>query len=254
MIDLNKSIEEFKKYANQYDMTNKSIKMKYDHSFRVMEESKSIAESLKLSQEQTDLATLIGLLHDIARFEQMKRYGTYRDAISIDHGDFGAEILAKNNFIRKFIADDKYDNTIMIAIRNHNKYNIESNLNQEELTQAKIIRDADKLDILYEGTGILWSDQKEIENLCTLKIRDEYFKEFLQGKSIKRKKDQNKLEGVLGFFAFIYDMNYDISLERIKKEDYINRIFDRFNFKEKDTIEKMNEVRKIANEYVQRKK
>ena len=36
-----------------------------------MEISKKIAESLKLTQEEIELATLIGLLHDIARFEKL---------------------------------------------------------------------------------------------------------------------------------------------------------------------------------------
>ena len=96
------------------------------------------AENMNLSEEQVKLATLIGLLHDIARFEQMKRYGTYKDKISIDHGDFAIEILEKDNFIRKFIETDKYDNIIKIAIKNHNKYKIE-NLEGEELLQSKII-------------------------------------------------------------------------------------------------------------------
>ena len=253
MIDINKSIEEFKKYTSEYDMTNKNIDRKYYHSYRVMNESKYIAESLNLSQEQIDLATLIGLLHDIARFEQMKRYGTFRDAISVDHGDLGAEILKENNFIRNFVEDDKYDDIILTAIRNHNKYKIEDDLDDEKLLQAKIIRDADKLDIFYEGAEIFWSDQEERDSVYNLKIRDEYFKEFIQKKAIGRQKDQNGLEGLLVFIAFIFDMNFEVSLDKIAKEDYINKILDKFNFKEEDTIEKMKVVRKIANEYVQRK-
>lgn len=253
MIDINKSIEEFKKYTSEYDMTNKNIDRKYYHSYRVMNESKYIAESLKLSQEQIDLATLIGLLHDIARFEQMKRYGTFRDAISVDHGDLGAEILKENNFIRNFVEDDKYDDIILTAIRNHNKYKIENNLDDEKLLQTKIIRDADKLDIFYEGAEIFWSDQEEKDSVYNLKIRDEYFNEFIQKKAIGRQKDQNGLEGLLVFIAFIFDMNFEVSLDKIAKEDYINKILDKFNFKEEDTIEKIKVVRKIANEYVQRK-
>ena len=79
MIDLEKAKNEFIKYTNNYDLTNSHITRKIYHSLRVMEVSKKIAEDLKLTQEQIDLATLIGLLHDIARFEQRKRYGTYYD-------------------------------------------------------------------------------------------------------------------------------------------------------------------------------
>ena len=46
-----------------------------------------------MSKEDIDLAWLTGLLHDIGRFEQVRRYGTFNDAKSIDHGKLGVEIL-----------------------------------------------------------------------------------------------------------------------------------------------------------------
>lgn len=35
------------------------------------------AEGLKLSEEDCKLAQVIGLLHDIGRFEQLKRYDSF---------------------------------------------------------------------------------------------------------------------------------------------------------------------------------
>ena len=72
MIDINKAKSEFMEYVKNYDQDNPRIVLKISHSFRVMEQSKKIAESINLDEEQIELATLIGLLHDIARFEQMK--------------------------------------------------------------------------------------------------------------------------------------------------------------------------------------
>ena len=51
---------------------------------------------------------LIGLLHDIARFEQYTKYKTFRDSISIDHGDLGVEILFEEKEIEKYDLDKKY--------------------------------------------------------------------------------------------------------------------------------------------------
>ena len=88
-MNLDKTKSEFIKYTNNYDAENPHIFRKIGHSIRVMEISREIAKSLNLTEEQVDLATLIGLLHDIARFEQMKRYGTFKDKLSVDHGDLG---------------------------------------------------------------------------------------------------------------------------------------------------------------------
>jgi len=75
-MDIEKAKKEFIKYTNNYDLQNDNITRKIGHSIRVMEISESIAKDLDLTKEQIELATLIGLLHDIARFEQMKRYAS----------------------------------------------------------------------------------------------------------------------------------------------------------------------------------
>ena len=143
-MNLEKAKEEFLKYTKSYDLNNSNIFRKQTHSLRVMEISKQIAEGLNLTQEEVELATLIGLLHDIARFEQYTRFKTFKDSLSIDHGNLGVEILDKD--IRKYIKTDKYDEIIKIAVKNHNKYAIESGLTKEQELFSKIVRDADKID------------------------------------------------------------------------------------------------------------
>ena len=94
-MDIEKVQKEFIKYTEKYDLSDVNIKRKQEHSIRVMRISKRIAEGMKLTQEEIDIATLIGLLHDIARFEQYTKYHTFKDAESIDHGDLGAEKIGR---------------------------------------------------------------------------------------------------------------------------------------------------------------
>lgn len=76
-MNLKKAIKSFEKYVQEYDLSEDNIKRKYHHSYRVMKLSKEIAQSMNLSKEQTELAELIGLLHDIARFKQWTTFKTY---------------------------------------------------------------------------------------------------------------------------------------------------------------------------------
>ena len=92
-IDREKAKKAFNEYAEKYDSSIEKIKLKIEHTFRVSELCEEIALSLKMSKEDIDLAWLTGLLHDIGRFEQVRRYGTFNDAKSIDHGKLGVEIL-----------------------------------------------------------------------------------------------------------------------------------------------------------------
>ena len=250
MIDIKKSKDEFMKYTNNYDIENENIERKIYHSLRVMEISKQIATNMGLENEKIELATLIGLLHDIGRFEQFKIYQTYSDLESIDHGDLGADILKQNNFIRNFIKEAKYDEIILKSVQNHNKYKIADDLNKEEKLFCKIVRDADKIDILYEAIEIFWKKgREEIQNDL---ISDKVYNEFLNKKLIKKDKNMKKngIDKLVLMLAFVFDINFHESLEILKKEDYLNKILNNFDFKRQDTKEKIENIRNVLNLYL----
>ena len=146
---MEEAIKKFKEYTANYINLSDMCVLKVNHTMRVMELCGVIAESLGLSKEDIELAKLCGLVHDIARFEQWRRYQTFTDARSVDHGNLGVEILCKNNFIREFNADSSLDDLILKTVKNHNKYSIDPELTERESLFCNIVRDADKLDILY---------------------------------------------------------------------------------------------------------
>ena len=69
MIDLERAEKVFEDYSNNYDRNNLMMERKIEHTYRVKDNSNIIAKALNLSGEEIELATLIGLLHDIGRFE-----------------------------------------------------------------------------------------------------------------------------------------------------------------------------------------
>ncbi len=251
IVDIEKAKEEFLKYTSNYDLSEESIIRKQKHSLRVMEISKEIATKMYLSQEEIEIATLIGLLHDIGRFEQYKRYKNYMVISEFDHGDYAVEILNKD--IRKYIVDSKYDNIIKKAIKNHNKYEIEKGLSEKEEFFAKLIRDADKIDILYECVEIFWKGKEHIVEKST--ISDEIYNQFKENKIIKIEKDRNynSIDDMLITLAYIFDINFKQSYEIIRENDYINRIIKRFNFEDLKTKEKVKELIAELNNYINNK-
>lgn len=251
-VDLENAKQEFIEYTSRYDVNNENINRKIGHSIRVMNISKEIATKIGLGQEEIEIATLIGLLHDIARFEQYSQFQTFNDLNSFDHGDYGVKILEED--IRKYIENNEYDEIIKIAIKNHNKFEIEEGLTEKELLFAKIIRDADKIDIIYEAVEMFWNG---IENqISNTKISENAEKQFRSYKTIKKDKNTSKVQNVdnvLIVVALIFDMNFIESFKIINDNDYINKILDRFDFKDKETKEKMEEIREIANKYIEEK-
>lgn len=85
MINFNSALDEFFRYTEQFKK-NLKIDIKRKHSLRVMKNCEKLAIYLGLNNEEIELAKLIGLLHDIGRFEQAKQMKTFREDITnYDH-------------------------------------------------------------------------------------------------------------------------------------------------------------------------
>ncbi len=258
-VDLSKAEKEFEIYTNGFIENNQNennrgkIRLKIDHTYRVEKLCIEIAKWLGMDEEQVCLAGLIGLLHDIGRFEQLKRYDTYNDKESIDHADFGKMLLIDDNLIRKFIETDKYDRIISVSVELHNKYEIPSDIEQPELTYLKIIRDADKIDILnllrFEDLKILYQNP----NFLNEKIGEKVFNTFLKHKTINLNDMETTLDKWTMAFAFPFDMNYNYSLKVIKENDYINQLIDRVEYKNPETKHRIEIIRKEIEQFIDNK-
>lgn len=255
MIIIEKIENRFNKYVQNYDPTNARIRLKIEHIKRVAENSKIIAQNLNLSEEQISLATAIGYFHDIGRFEQVRIADTFSDRESgINHGELGAEILFKNNFIREFIEDSKYDEIIKKAVINHNRPKIENNLTEEELLFCKIIRDADKLDIFYTISNEKYSMESIFwyPNFDNEKISKEIIDEFQKKITINYSKIHNNADVIVIFYAYIYDLYFPITKKLLYENKYFekftNRIFETFN--SKIIHEQANELLKTTLDYL----
>lgn len=250
MLKIEKAIEYFESYVKNFDINEKQIIGKYEHTFRVMEISKNIAESIGLNEEQVEIATFIALFHDISRFEQYTKYRTFNDLISFDHGDYAVKILEDNNLFEEFSTDGKVQNIIKKAIKNHNKFRIDSSLNEEEQIYAKIIRDADKLDILYLTMILYFIEQDRKEKIENGFILENVMEQFRNKEDILKTKDFKEIDNFLIYLGFTFDFYYKYSFEMLKKEDYINKIIDNFDFKNEETRKNIDEIKNIINEYI----
>lgn len=140
----------FMDYVKDYDSENPMIHHKILHTFRVADLAERIAGSVVSDKDSTDFAWFLGLLHDIGRFEQVRQYGTFIDSQSVDHAQFGANLLFKEGLIDRFPTDGLFEgwrDMAEKAIRLHNQLLLPEDLAPQMLLFARILRDADKVDI-----------------------------------------------------------------------------------------------------------
>lgn len=228
---MEEALKLFNNYLSGFDHSKFGIKLKYDHTIRVVEYAKRIAESLDLSKEDIDKASVCGLYHDIARFKQWDIYETFLDALSFDHGDEGYNVL-------KELGID--DNIILMSTKYHNKYEVDESLDDRTKMFCYITRDADKIDILLNQ----YNDPIEDE----ITIDEEIINSFKEKKLLHNinKKGVDKYKYILRELAFIFDIQYKESLNIIKREDFVNKKCDLL----KD-CKQIELIRDICNKYIE---
>ena len=121
------------------------ITIKRDHSFHVASNCLDLAREIGMSDEDTLLAEMLGLLHDTGRFPQMAEHGTFQDTRSFDHGERGSRIIEHSGLLDD-LPDDRRA-AVLDGIRFHNRREIPVDIAPSSLPFARLVRDADKIDI-----------------------------------------------------------------------------------------------------------
>lgn len=124
--------------------------LKLEHSLRVFETAKKIAAAEDFFNSNpvlTRIFLLAALFHDVGRFVQLERYGTFKDADSTNHGELSADILSSESFLQNELPQLR--DTVISAVRVHNCYALPDDFAQGLLRICHALRDADKLDIIY---------------------------------------------------------------------------------------------------------
>ena len=227
---MNENHDAFDDYVMKFDMNEDAIAYKYNHSYRVVHQAEELCRSLELDTYERDISSLIALLHDIARFRQWSEYKTFSDLESFDHGDEGVKILFEEGEINNYSVDKKEYDVILKAIKNHNKMHIDTkDMNEREIMHSKIIRDADKIDILYAfSTNTLIKIDEEDEDISEM-VKENFFKHTPS----LRENIKNNNDRIVMFIGFIFDLNYEYSKERVLDEKYLNKIYDNLKNKKR---------------------
>lgn len=235
---LEKAIEEFNKYVDNYDKTNSIINRKYKHSLSVMDLMGELAFRLNLDKEKIEIARVIGLLHDIGRFEQVKLYNSVDDK-NIDHAVIAVDYLFKDGNIRKYVESDKYDMVIEKAIRYHNVYEIPDNLDKDIELFCKMLRDADKIDI-YKQEAV---DFEMAFNAS--EITKEVLEDFKNGLLVNKKKVKTDSDSTILSLSMIFDINFEESYDLLVSTDNFDLFLSMVNVSE-DSENLWRKVREVC--------
>lgn len=254
-IDFLQAKSAFEEYLDEYDREDDKIKLKLVHTYGVADCAREIAVRMKLSGEDVELAEMIGLLHDIGRFEQIRRFDSFQPD-TMDHLAYGAELLfGENKMIRRFLKEEKFDSIICRSIAGHSAFRLEKIEDKRTLLHAKLIRDADKLDncrvkLEEDMNTLLGVSEKEVGKS---KISPKVWEACLRRESVLSSDRVTKADYWISYIAQYFDINFPETLVIMREKNYIRRIADRVPYEDADTRKKMEELTAFMEAYMEQR-
>lgn len=220
----------FLQYAEQYDTQNTMIFHKIEHTLRVAELSERFAGAIGMDAEDAYCAWFFGLLHDIGRFEQVRRFGTFVDSQSVDHAELSADILFKDGLIRRFPTEGLPADWLAMAepvIRQHNKLSLSQSLNDRTRRFAELLRDADKTDIFRVVASIPFEDRIG-SSRGSLQETGEASPEVMAcvaaHRCVPRAARRSVFDGRISHCCMAFELVFDISRRTVKEEGWLRAL------------------------------
>lgn len=211
-----------------------------------------ITRDLSLNEGESVLAETIALFHDVGRFPQYHEYRTFKDSISVNHAALGTKVLLENNVLKNIPLRER--KIVTDAVTLHNVFTLPKGLDADTLLFAKLIRDADKLDIWRIFTEYYALPEEKRWTAAGLGLPDspDYSPDILSHLHKKEMFLLSKLKTLNDFkllqIVWIFDLNFTSSFRMLMEKDYLNKIA--------STLPATDEIKRavdVVREFVDRK-
>jgi hypothetical protein len=211
------------------DADQRNIAIKQEHTRHVCLNAVRIAEDLGLIAPEARLAEAIALFHDVGRFSQYQQYRTFDDSISVNHAVLGTKVLLDHSVLESLPKDEQ--GIIVRSVTLHNVFTLPEGLDGKSLLFARLIRDADKLDILRVVIEYFEQDEGSRAEAVALGLPDvpegyspNVLACLVRGEMAKKDALTTLNDFKLLQLAWLYDLNFTCSLRMVVARDYIRKI------------------------------
>lgn len=234
-------------FINSNENTDVNYELKLEHTYRVKDNILELGQSINLDKKGLFLCELIGLYHDLGRFEQYSKFGTFSDSVTGSHGELSVQALIEYDVLKCL---EKQEREITLkAIRYHNYFSVPDDETEEIKLFSRLIRDADKLDAFYLETK---EDEKRKYDLGSLSSEKDYSKEIiddvLNSRQVNFKNIKFRYDRRLSILGLIFDLYLSESFKIIKKNTYISRMF-----KDIEMNDELKRVQEHCENYIKEK-
>lgn len=226
---------EFDKYFKSLIADSPDNQRKVDeiraHSLRVAANALLLAKFVLQTDEDKQIAGLIALFHDIGK-ASMISIGTIDTEVSViqrDHALVSGKIIQQMEFYQTFPADLQL--IILKSIESHNKLKLPKLDNEQQTLFARLLRDADKLDI-FESSYRFFKEKSGIQPIVTLdlvnsnEVSDKIIKSIMAGKTASTEDMKTMNDYKLLLMSMAFDLNFKYTFRIMSEKQYIQKIYE----------------------------
>ena len=217
-------LDVFNSYVARCDASDERIALKVEHTYEVAELCGEIARGEGLPPADVDLAWLCGLLHDIGRFEQLRRWSTFNDADSCSHAALGIQVLEDE--IGSYTGNPEWAHVIERAVSLHSDFRLPAALSDRERLFCTITRDADKVDILrvFNQSSCIAVLGIGPDEFTFGEISDMAFRAFGERRCLSRNERPGSLDGLVGAICLAFELDLPASRKVLEARGYLQAL------------------------------
>ncbi|GFE58072.1 HD domain-containing protein [Geobacter sp. AOG1] len=227
--DLTRLRDWFDRYCRTFYVDDaeaqRNIALKEEHTRRVCANMELLVESLGLEEGSRRLAMTVALFHDVGRFEQYRRYGTFKDADSVNHAALGARVLAEERVLDRLPTAEQ--SLIVRAVALHNAFILPADLDSTTGLYVRLIRDADKLDIWRVFLDYYRAPAEERASAVSLGFADrpacspDVLACLREGKMVNLSQLATLNDFKLLQLSWVHDLNFPASFRLAREQGYL---------------------------------
>jgi hypothetical protein len=199
------------------------------HSLRVVQNSQVLAKNVMQNDDDKRIAEVIALSHDLGRAFLIAKGTVSPSNIQRDHALLSAELIQKMDFFKILSSDTQL--IVLKSVEHHNKLKLPKLDNEQQSIFAKLLRDADKLDI-FDSSYRYFKEKSGVQPIMTFDlvnhpdISEKIIKSIMSGKTaaVEDMKTMNDYKLLLISMAF--DLNFKATFRLISEKQYIQKIYE----------------------------
>lgn len=199
------------------------------HSLRVVNNVLMLAKVVLQTDEEKHIAELTALFHDLGKAAMIVQGTESPTIIQRDHSAVSSKLVQEMKFYPKLPADIQL--ILIKSVESHNKLKFPKLDNEQQTLFARLLRDADKLDI-FESSYRFFKERFGIQPLMTIDlinhvdVSEKIIKSVLAGKTAAVEDMKSINDYKLLLLSMAFDVNFKYTFRIMSEKQYIQKIYE----------------------------